>query len=118
MNDRAPDRLGLAPVLPDDRPECLVEVFAVAQEALAQHGLFHRSDFRERAVAPAVRYRGARLEAMHADCLECKLHRQPRSIHENPRAPERTSDYEPPFRRRESGLQLTELEQTDRRLHP
>src|SRR5687768_3161785 len=58
------------PVFGEDRPEVLVEVFAVSQEGLAQHTFAHRTDFAERAVAAAVSDSRTCLEAMHADRLE------------------------------------------------
>src|SRR6185503_19823667 len=37
-NRRSPDGLGQHPLVLQDRPECLVEIFAVTEEGPAQHG--------------------------------------------------------------------------------
>src|SRR5687767_12131911 len=88
VDDRAPDRLGLVPVLPDDRPERLVEVLAPPQEAAAQHGFFHGADLGQRPIPTAVRDGCPRFEAVHADGVECKVHGAPRCVDEDSRSPE------------------------------
>jgi hypothetical protein len=40
----APDRFGTLPVVVEDRPERLVEIFAVSQEGFAEHAFLSRAD--------------------------------------------------------------------------
>ena len=67
MDPGTPHRLRPAPVLVEDRPQRLVEVFAVAEERLAQDALLLRAHLAERAVAATVRDRSPRLEPVRAD---------------------------------------------------
>ena len=67
MDPGTPHGLRTAPVLVQDRPQRLVEVFAVAEERLAQDAFLHRADLAQRAVAATVRDRRPGLEPVRAD---------------------------------------------------
>src|SRR5437867_5040275 len=104
------------PVLVQNRPEHLVQIFPVLEERLAQHALLNGADLTERAVAAAVADRCPRLQAVNADGLERETHHELGSFLKDPGPPERRPDRESPLRRAEPGIQLAQLEDTDRRI--
>src|ERR1043165_377780 len=116
MHARAPHSALRSPILVQDRPQCLVEVLAVAEERLAQDAFLHRADLAQRAVAPPVEDGGAGLEPVSLDDVERKVDDHARAIREHPRAPERRANREAPYGRAESGLELADLEDPDRRV--
>jgi hypothetical protein len=63
----APDSLGSAPVLGQDRPKRLIQVLTVTQERSSQDTLLYGAHLAERPVAPSVGHSGARLEPVHTD---------------------------------------------------
>src|SRR5439155_27191578 len=110
---RSPGRLRLAPFLAEDRPRRLVETLPVADERLSQNAFPHGANLSERAVAPAVQHRRARLEPVAADRVERELHDELRAVDENAGAPELRRDGKAPLRAAEVGFERTDLEQTD-----
>src|SRR6185436_16816735 len=112
---RDPAALGL-PVLVENRPQRLIQVLAVLQKGLAQNAFLHRADLAERTVAAPVADRGPRLETMHTDLFEREPDQQLGAFLEHAGAPVRRSDRKAPLGRAEAGLQLTQLEDPDRRV--
>src|SRR5215204_3543007 len=110
MNLAAPHRLRTAPVVVQDGPERLIQVFAVAQEGFAQDTLLDRADLPKRAVAPSVGHGSPRLQPVRTDHVEREVDDHLRAIEERARAPERGADREAPLGGGEARFQLTELE--------
>ena len=71
----------------EDRPERLIEVDAVSQERTLQDAFLRRAELVQRAVAPAVLERRARLEPVHADHIEHEIEDELGGIHEEAAAP-------------------------------
>src|SRR5206468_6469784 len=106
----APDRLRVAPVVIEQRPEGLIQVLSVAQERPPQDALLHGADFSQRPVAAPVPNGRARFQPMRADDVERKVEHQPAAFDENARSPEIGPDREAPFGRTETGLERADLE--------
>src|SRR5687767_14710470 len=67
MNASAPDGLGAAPVLVQDRPERLIQILTVSQERLPQDPLLCCADLPQGTVTASVGDGGARLKPVDAD---------------------------------------------------
>src|SRR5450759_2352684 len=118
VNARAPHDALRLPILVQNRPEGLVEIFAVAEERLAQDAFLHRANLPQGAVAATVEDRRAGLEAVRVDGVERKVDDHARAVHAPARAPERRANRESPLGRAEARLQLPHLEDPDGRVHP
>src|SRR5205085_2339789 len=82
-------RVGMQPVVFDDRPQNLIDILAVAPERLADKTFFDRAELAERTVAAAVGHSGTRLDAMDTDSSDCEIDDHARGLLENAQTPER-----------------------------
>src|SRR5262249_33706203 len=115
MDDRrSPRRLGLQPILVDDRPQQLIQVLAIAKERLPQHALAPGAELAQRAVAAAVQRRRTRFQPMNPDDQEPVVERQRGAVEERACAPELAGEREAPFGRSEVRLERANLHQPDR----
>src|SRR5437588_767672 len=115
---RAPHGLRTVPILFDNRPQCLIEIFSTAKERFSQDALLDRAHLSKGAIAAAVLNGRSRFQAMDANDFECKLDHKLSSLREQSAAPECGSDCKSPLRSSERRFELADLEQSDRRLIP
>src|SRR5258707_142588 len=108
-----PADLGAQPFVAQDGPQRLVDVLAVFQERAPQQPFLHGAKLPERAVPTAVPGRGTRLQTMHTDHVEYKIHDKARPVDEDPGAPELGPDGEAPLGRAKRRLERTHLKQAD-----
>ena len=67
-------------LFPQDRPERLIDVLAVAHERPTKNAFVDGPNFAERAVAAAVAHGGARLEAVRPQGVEGEVDYLPRAV--------------------------------------
>jgi hypothetical protein len=108
----------VSPFLSEKRPEHLIVVVAVAQERSSENTFLHRTELSKCAVAAAVRYRRARLEALDPNRIERKVEHELRALHERPGAPVPGAEREAPLTQAEPIFECTQLEQPNRCRHP
>ena len=65
-NGRTPNGLGLDPVVLQDRPQRLVQIFPIPEERSTKHAFLDSAQLPQRPVPAPVLQRGARLEPMAA----------------------------------------------------
>src|SRR5215471_223486 len=113
MNGYVRRRARDAPVVRGNRPQHLIEVFAVTQERLSEQSLARCTELPQRGIAASIRDGRARFQPMYADVLEHELQRRERGRVKQPCAPEFPADREAPLRRSELGFELAHLNDAD-----
>src|SRR5262245_29684529 len=112
LQDRAPRRVRLEPVLRNDRPHDLIERLAVLQQRSTQHTLLYSAKLAQRAVAAAVLNDRAGFQSVDRGLLEGEVERHPRAGEEDARPPERRAYRKSPLRYRESRRDCPDLHKT------
>jgi hypothetical protein len=111
---RTPNGFGLPPVFAKDRPQVLIVSDPVTREGPPEHGFVNGAELLQCAVAPSVVDASPSLETGDADLLKCEINHEPGPLYENPCAPDRGTQDEPPFRCYKIRIEAAHLEQTHR----
>src|SRR5688572_5740608 len=110
--------LRLPPFVRENRPHDLIESLAVPREGFAHPHFVKRTDLREGTLSPSVRNGGTRFQAVYTHDVERELEEQARGFGEDPAAPERIAEHEPPFRHVRPARHAAKLENADRFVQP